>query len=277
MRLRLDLSYDGTDFRGWATQPGLRTVQGEIEGALATILRLDSAPQLTCAGRTDAGVHARGQVAHLDLDDVDPPALERRLRRLLPPDIALRGLTVAPDGFDARFAALERRYVYRICDAPAGPDPVARVAQVAWPRPLDADAMNAAAQHLLGEHDFAAFCKKREGATTIRTLLELNTVRTGDLLQTTVRADAFCHSMVRALMGALVAVGEGRFAPEWSGEVLSAASRNARVTVMPARGLVLEEVVYPDDSGLAARAVEARQRRQLPRDRDAPGSTREQA
>ena len=260
MRLRLDLSYDGTGFRGWATQPGLRTVQGEVESALATILRLDQAPQLTCAGRTDAGVHARGQVAHVDLDDVDPPVLERRLRRLLPADIALRGLTVAPAGFDARFAALERRYVYRLDDSPA-PDPLARTAVVAWPRPLDVDAMNAAAQHLLGEHDFASFCKRREGATTIRTLLELRTDRVGPGVATTVRADAFCHSMVRALMGALVAVGEARHAPAFTAEVLALQARDTRVKVMPAHGLVLEEVVYPDDSGLAARAVEARRRR----------------
>jgi tRNA pseudouridine38-40 synthase len=261
VRLRLDLSYDGAGFRGWATQPGLRTVQGEVEKALGTILRLDPPPQLTCAGRTDAGVHARGQVAHVDLDDVDPPALERRLRRLLPDDVVLRALGVAPDGFDARFAALERRYVYRLCDAPAGPDPLVRGSVVGWRRRLDVDAMNAAADHLLGEHDFAAFCKRREGATTIRTLLELRAVRVGDLVETTVRADAFCHSMVRALMGALVAVGEGRFAPSWSGEVLSAAARDTRVTVMPAHGLVLEQVTYPDDDGLAARAVQARRRR----------------
>nr|WP_197984041.1 tRNA pseudouridine(38-40) synthase TruA [Aeromicrobium sp. CFBP 8757] len=263
--MRLDLSYDGTDFRGWATQPGLRTVQGEVETALATILRLTTTPQLTCAGRTDAGVHARGQVAHVDLpDDVEPDALARRLRRLLPGDIALRALAPAPEGFDARFAALERRYVYRLCDAPEGPDPLARGSVVAWRRTLDVDAMNAAAEHLLGEHDFAAFCKRREGATTIRTLLELRSVRVGDLVETTVRADAFCHSMVRALMGALVAVGEGRFAPAWSGEVLGRAARDTRVTVMPAHGLVLEEVTYPDDAGLAARAVESRRRRDEP-------------
>ncbi|MET0951893.1 MAG: tRNA pseudouridine(38-40) synthase TruA [Aeromicrobium sp.] len=261
MRLRLDISYDGTGFRGWAGQPGLRTVQGVVEAALATILRLEAAPQLTCAGRTDAGVHARGQVAHVDLDGVDPPTLERRLRRLLPADISLRGLTVAPDGFDARFSALERRYVYRLSDAPAGPDPLARGTVVGWGRPLDVDAMNAGAGHLLGEHDFAAFCKRREGATTIRTLLELSTERSGDVLSTTVRADAFCHSMVRALMGALVAVGEGRYPPEWSSEILAGAARDARVKVMPAHGLVLEEVVYPDEAGLAARAVESRRRR----------------
>ena len=261
MRLRLDLSYDGTDFRGWATQPGLRTVQGEVESAIATILRLDEPVRLTCAGRTDAGVHARGQVAHVDLDDVDPVALERRLRRLLPRDVQLRGLSVAPDGFDARFAALERRYVYRICDAPAGPDPLRRATIVRVGRRLDVEAMNTAADLLVGQHDFAAFCKRREGATTIRTLLELRVVRDGDLVETTVRADAFCHSMVRALMGALVAVGESRCEPRWAGEVLTGATRDARVTVMPAHGLVLEEVVYPDGEGLAIRARESRRRR----------------
>ena len=261
MRLRLDLSYDGTDFRGWATQPGLRTVQGEVESAIATILRLDEPVRLTCAGRTDAGVHARGQVAHVDLDDVDPVALERRLRRLLPRDVQLRGLSVAPDGFDARFAALERRYVYRICDAPAGPDPLRRATIVRVGRRLDVEAMNTAADLLVGQHDFAAFCKRREGATTIRTLLELRVVRDGDLVETTVRADAFCHSMVRALMGALVAVGESRCVPRWAGEVLTGATRDARVTVMPAHGLVLEEVVYPDGEGLAIRARESRRRR----------------
>lgn len=266
MRLRLDLSYDGTNFRGWATQPGLRTVQGEVESALVMILRLDRVHRLTCAGRTDAGVHARGQVAHvdLDLDDIDAPTLERRLRRLLPPDIGVRSLTVAADGFDARFAALERRYIYRLCDQPAGPDPLMRSMVVHAPRPLDVEAMNAASEHLVGLHDFASFCKRREGATTVRTLRELRTVRTGDLIETTVRADAFCHSMVRSLMGALIAVGEGRCDPSWSAKLVSRAARDARVTVMPPHGLVLEEVVYPDDDGLAARAFESRRRRDEP-------------
>ena len=261
MRLRLDLSYDGTGFRGWAVQPGLRTVQGEIEAAIAMILRLPRSAQLTCAGRTDAGVHARGQVAHVDLDDVDPKHLERRLRRLLPDDIVLRSLTVAAEGFDARFAALERRYAYRMFDGPPGPDPLTRTSVVRWPRRLDVEAMNAAGDRLVGEHDFASFCKKREGATTIRTLRQLSTVREGDSLETTVRADAFCHSMVRSLMGLLVAVGERRYEPEWTDEVLARATRDARVMVMPPHGLVLEEVVYPDDAGLAARAAESRRRR----------------
>lgn len=267
MRLRLDLSYDGAGFRGWATQPGLRTVQETVETAIGTVLRLEQRPSLTCAGRTDAGVHARGQVAHVDLDDtVQPDQLARRLRRILPDDVAVHAVCVAPDGFDARFAALERRYAYRLQDRPERLDPLARAHVVAWPRRLDVDAMFAAGAMLTGEHDFAAFCRRREGATTIRTLLELGTVRSPDdgLLVTTVRADAFCHSMVRALMGALVAVGEGRHEPSWAREVLRAGERDPRVKVMPAHGLVLEEVVYPADDLLTSRAREARRRRDEP-------------
>ena len=179
----------------------------------------------------------------------------------MPDDIGLLALTPAPPGFDARFSALERRYVYRLRDR--GPsDPLARGHVVDWPRELDVDAMNTAAEHLLGEHDFAAFCKKREGATTIRTLLALrNERRDGGLLETTVRADAFCHSMVRSLMGTLVAVGEGRFVPDWAASVLASGTRDGRIKVMPAHGLVLEEVVYPPDDALAARASQARRRR----------------
>ncbi|MEH3032692.1 MAG: tRNA pseudouridine(38-40) synthase TruA [Aeromicrobium erythreum] len=265
MRLRLDLSYDGGAFRGWATQPGLRTVQGVLEAALATVLRLPEPVATTCAGRTDAGVHARGQVVHVDLpDDVDPEQLGRRLRRLLPDDVTVRAATVAPPGFDARFAALERRYAYRLCDDPAALDPLARDHVVAWPRPLDVDAMRRAGDRLLGEHDFAAFCRRREGATTVRTLLELSPVREGSLVVTTVRADAFCHSMVRALMGALVAVGEGRYQPGWVVDVLAGRERDPRVKVMPAHGLVLEEVVYPGDDGLADRVTASRRRRDEP-------------
>lgn len=262
MRLRLDLAYDGAGFHGWAVQPGLRTVQGEIETAIATVLRLDQPVALTCAGRTDTGVHARGQVAHVDLDDADPETLAHRLRRILPDDISLRHVAKAPAGFDARFSALERRYIYRLTDRPEA-DPLMRSHVVTWPRALDVEAMNAAANLLLGERDFAAFCRKRAGATTIRTLLELTAVRSPDgVIQTTVRADAFCHSMVRSLMGVLTAVGEGRYEPGWAGEVLAGGSRDSRVKVMPAHGLVLEEVVYPPDEGLAARATESRHMRQ---------------
>jgi tRNA pseudouridine38-40 synthase len=136
---------------------------------------------------------------------------------------------------------------------------LARGQVVSWPKPLDVDAMNAAADRLTGEHDFAAFCRKRAGATTIRTLLELRSRRRDEMIETTVRADAFCHSMVRALMGALVAVGEGRHDPDWAAEVLGAKSRDSRVKDMPAHGLVLEEVIYPADDDLANRAAESRQ------------------
>ena len=262
MRLRLDLAYDGAAFHGWATQPGLRTVQGVIETAIATVLRLDTPAPLTCAGRTDTGVHARGQVAHVDLDGVDPDVLARRLRRILPDDISLLGAAEAAPGFDARFSALERRYVYRLADRP-GVDPLTRGHVVMWPRVLDVEAMNAAAEQLLGEHDFAAFCRKRAGASTIRTLRELSATRSaGGLIETTVRADAFCHAMVRALMGALVAVGNGRHEPAWAGDVLTAGVRDPRVKVMPPHGLVLEEVVYPNDDQLAARALESRRMRE---------------
>lgn len=263
MRLRIDLSYDGGAFRGWAAQPGLRTVQGEVEHAIAMVLRLDVPAPLTVAGRTDAGVHARGQVAHVDLpDDVEPAVLERRLRRVLPDDVAVRAVSPAPPGFDARFSAVERRYVYRCTDGV--PDPLDRSSVVALTKPLDVDAMNTAAERLLGEHDFASFCKKRDGATTIRTLLELSTSRVTERIETTVRADAFCHSMVRALMGALVAVGEGRYEPGWAGEILAGAARDPRVKVMPAHGLTLEEVGYPADHLLAARVEESRRRRDEP-------------
>lgn len=255
MRARLDLTYDGSAFHGWAKQDDLRTVQGEIENALERLL--GSSIQLTVAGRTDAGVHARGQVAHFDIaDDVNLIDLQHRLKGIVPHDIAIYTLTKAPEGFDARFSAIERKYTYRLSDQVF--DPLLRNQVVAHPKFLDVDAMNAAGQLLLGEHDFAAFCKKREGATTIRTLLELASKRTESLIETTVRADAFCHSMVRSLMGAIVAVGEGRFEPSWVSEILNAKERSPQVKVMPAHGLVLETVTYPPEEQLAKRATQAR-------------------
>jgi tRNA pseudouridine38-40 synthase len=258
VRLRLDLAYDGTGFHGWAAQPGLRTVQAEVEAALATVLRRPA--PLTCAGRTDAGVHARGQVVHLD---VEPALLEQAAGRSAgpPTDVRVLRAAEAADGFDARFSALWRRYVYRICDVPSAADPRTRTFVVPWPRPLDEEAMNEAARALLGEHDFAAFCKQREGASTVRELLELRVARTREGLDTTVRADAFCHSMVRALMGCLVAVGEGRRPASWAGEVLGSAVRDPAVTVMPAHGLTLDEVCYPGDTELASRASATRRLR----------------
>lgn len=275
MRLRLDLAYDGTGFHGWATQPQLRTVQGALEAALAQVLRLPEATT-TCAGRTDTGVHARGQVVHLDVDrDVltaaagrsTAPAAEslvRRLNGVLPADVRVHRAHEVPETFDARFSALWRRYAYRIADAPHRVDPLVRTSVLAWGRELDLEAMNSAAAQLVGEHDFAAFCKRREGATTVRTLLELRWDRDpAGLAVATVRADAFCHSMVRALMGCLVAVGEGRRAAGWAGEVLSGRERDPAVTVMPAHGLTLEEVAYPADAELAGRAQTTRRVRTL--------------
>ena len=271
MRLRIDLAYDGGEFHGWAAQPGLRTVQGELEAALATVLRLPSVA-LVCAGRTDTGVHARGQVTHADVTPEDlaaaagrfegepEVALERRLNGILPADLRVRRVSVAPGGFDARFSAMWRRYAYRICDGVA--DPLTRGHVLAWPRRLDVEAMNETSATLLGLHDFAAFCKQREGATTIRTLLDLSWRRDDDLLTGTVRADAFCHHMVRSLVGALVAVGEGRRPASWAAEVLAAGARDAAVTVVPAHGLTLEEVAYPPDDELLARSEETRTRRE---------------
>ena len=276
LRLRLDLAYDGTAFAGWATQPGLRTVQGTLEAALGTVLRAEP-PRLTVAGRTDAGVHARGQVAHVDVEDaawaqvrgrLDDPgtALVRRLAGVLPPDVVVHRAAPAPVGFDARFSALRRRYVYRLTDDPTAVDPLHRSFVLRHRLPLDTAAMAEAAAALLGRHDFAAFCKPRPGATTIRTLLELAVQRPlagpdQGLVTLEVRADAFCHSMVRALVGALLAVGEGRRPTGWPAELLLDGRRDPAAHVAPAHGLTLESVDYPPDAGLAARAEATRARR----------------
>jgi tRNA pseudouridine38-40 synthase len=270
VRVRLDLSYDGAGFSGWAKQAGgRRTVQGEIEDALRTVTRSEQTYELTVAGRTDAGVHARGQVAHVDLPrevwDAHREKLLKRLAGRLPRDVRIWSVGEAPAGFDARFSAVWRRYAYRVTDHPGGVDPLLR-GHVLWHDwPLDVDAMNEAARALLGEHDFAAYCKKREGATTIRTLQELSLVRGEDgVITATVRADAFCHNMVRSLIGALLFVGDGHRAPDWPGKVLAAGVRDSAVHVVRPHGLTLEEVGYPADELLAARSREARNRRSLP-------------
>lgn len=253
MRVRLDLAYDGTGFSGWAAQPGLRTVQGVLEGVLATICP-GEAPRLTVAGRTDAGVHARGQVAHVDLEPAmaEDRLLLRRLNGLLPPDIRVSAAGPAPDRFDARFAAEWRRYAYRVVDGPG--DPLRRADTLVWPRALDLASLREASSPLVGEHDFAAYCKRREGATTIRALQRLDWVRDqSGVLTATVQADAFCHSMVRSLVGALIAVGEGRRPAAWPGSLLTARERASTVLVAPPHGLCLEAVGYPPDDQLAAR------------------------
>ncbi|WP_314172203.1 tRNA pseudouridine(38-40) synthase TruA [Streptomyces winkii] len=274
VRVRLDLSYDGKDFSGWARQRGRRTVQQELEDAIRVVLRLGqrepAAPvDLTVAGRTDAGVHARGQVAHVDLPEEvwaeHGGQLLRRLAGRLPMDVRVWRVGAAPEHFNARFSAVWRRYSYRVTDHPGGVDPLLR-SHVLWHNwPLDMDAMNAAARHLLGEHDFAAYCKKRDGATTVRTLRELRWERHADgVLEATVTADAFCHNMVRSLVGAMLFVGDGHRPPEWPGQVLAGRVRDSAVHVVRPHGLTLEEVGYPPDDELAARNLAARNRRSLP-------------
>ena len=286
-RIRLDLAYDGTFFSGWAAQPGLRTVEGVLTSALVTILR--EPVRLTVAGRTDAGVHAAAQVVHFDASTEALAALPGRSDRLpeaalltrlagvlareaqasLPRtprgagDVVVTGARSVPEAFDARFGALSRRYTYRIADAAAPRDP-ARRATVLWlPDRLDVRAMEASAEPLLGEHDFLSYCKPRQGATTIRTLRTLTWRRAAGgpdvgLVVLTVVADAFCHSMVRSLVGAGLAVGQGRKPVTWPGELLAARTRDGAAPVAPPHGLTLEEIVYPADDELAAQAERAR-------------------
>ncbi len=263
LRLRLDLSYDGSAFHGWATQPGLPTVQQTVEEALWRLLRLPEPPTLTVAGRTDAGVHARGQVAHADVPRLAwagaADTASRRLARMLPPQVRVRAIGPAPEGFDARFSALWRRYSYRVCDDPAAADPLRRHDTLLHERPLDLARMNEAGLACLGEHDFGAFCRRREGATTVRELLRLDWARAEPgVAVATVSADAFCHNMVRSLVGALLSVGDGRRPPGWLAELLAARVRNPEVRVVAAHGLCLEEVAYPEPAVMAARAAATR-------------------
>ena len=295
IRLRLDLAYDGTDFSGWAIQPKLRTVQGELEAALATVFRkYGEPPRLTVAGRTDVGVHALGQVAHLDLTpaqlasldrphrggaaaarSLGPDALGRRLNGIagLKSDVVVTRSAIADEGFDARFSALWRRYEYRIADPAALHDPRRRNHTLWHPAELDLEAMDAAAHSLLGLHDFASYCRPRAGATTIRTLQDFRWTRDSDgVLVATVQADAFCHSMVRALVGACVAAGEGRLPVARPAAIRDETTRTSEFIVMPARGLTLLEVGYPDAAELAERAIQTRTRRQAADARGADGS-----
>lgn len=277
MRIRLDIAYDGTNFRGWAKQPGLRTVQGTLEAALARIVGSDV--QFVVAGRTDAGVHAAGQVAHVDLDHAqwariqarhgraasDPAgSVAARMRGVLGayPDVTVHRSSLAPEGFDARFSAIWRRYRYRLADDVAGFDPARRLDTTSIRGDLDVGAMDAAAQSLIGLHDFAAYCKAREEATTIRTLLDYRWRRDADgVLVAEVKADAFCHSMVRALVGACAAVGEQRLDVGYLVVLRDALRRTSEFKVLAARGLTLTEVGYPADELLAHRAEQTRARR----------------
>ena len=260
-RLRIDLAYDGTNFAGWAKQPDRRTVQECIETALATISQIT--PETIVAGRTDAGVHATGQVIHVDLpESVALDDLVYKLNRLLDEDVRVHNISIAPEAFHARFSALRRYYRYKILDDNKALDPLARLDVSTWYRPLDLDVMNKTSALLLGEHDFAAFCKYREGATTIRTLEKYEWKRSPEgFLVADIVADAFCYSMVRNLVGAVVCVADGRFNPEWIAGVLNNKERVSDSLVFSGRGLTLYQVDYPNDSELLERAKKTIARR----------------
>ncbi|MFD1714674.1 tRNA pseudouridine synthase A [Amnibacterium flavum] len=283
VRFRLGIAYDGTHFNGWAKQPGLRTVQGVLEEAVATLFRKSPVhPSFSVAGRTDSGVHATGQVAHVDLERAHVAALEStrlaqstgrkadellrdRLNGILGSytDVIITSCDHAPEGFDARFSASWRRYEFRIADALAVKDPLQRHRTVWYGPELDVELMALACQGMLGLGDFAAYCKARDGATTIRTLQEFSWRRDADgVVIATLQADAFCHSMVRSLMGAAVAVSEGRLTSDRLAALLHERRRSGEVAVLPARGLTLLEVAYPADSDVAARADQTRARRE---------------
>lgn len=255
LRLKIKLAYDGTNFSGWAKQPDRRTVQEEFEKAFATIVRHQC--ESIVAGRTDAGVHATAQIIHIDVPEgTDLADLEYRLNRLLDLDLRVLGIEIAPEGFHARFSALRRHYKYQIVDANKAINPLDRYDRASWYRPLDLDRLNEASALLLGEHDFAAFCKFREGATTIRTLETFQWERKTDgLLVAQVVADAFCYSMVRNLVGSAVCVAEGRFEPSWIAEMLANRQRISDSMVFPPEGLTLVQVDYPNDAQLLTRAA----------------------
>ncbi len=268
-RVRLDVGYDGTDFSGWAAPPGRRTVAGVLLAELERVCGPGNPAGLTVAGRTDAGVHAIGQVCHVDLPDERwqalGPTLVRRLAGLLPGDVRVWRARAVPETFDARFSALWRRYEYRVCDAEPGPDPLRRQDTLHWLRPLDLDRMNEAAAGLCGEHDFAAFCKRKEHATTIRHITAMSWRREpDDTLVATVQADAFCQAMVRSLVGAMLSAGDGRREPDWPASLLSRHERASDVVVAPPHGLNLVAVGYPDEAEFAARAEQTRNLRGVP-------------
>ena len=262
LRLRIDLAYDGTNFSGWAIQPDRRTVQAQVEESIEKIARVRI--ESIVAGRTDAGVHATGQVIHVDIpDSIAIEDLAYKLNRILDEDIRINRIEVAPPAFHARFSALRRYYRYRILDENKVIQPLARLNTAGWYRPLDLDLMNRASKLLLGTNDFAAFCKYREGATTVRTLEKYEWVRDSEgYLVADVVADAFCYSMVRNLVGAVVCVADGRFEPSWIKTLLENKERVSDSLVFPARGLTLYKVDYPDAAELLERAKKTVARRE---------------
>jgi tRNA pseudouridine38-40 synthase len=264
LRLRLDLAYDGTNFSGWGKQPDRRSVQEEVEKAIAKISQ--SKVDSIVAGRTDAGVHAIGQVIHVDLpESIQLEELGYKLNRILDTDVRVMDVSVAPPAFHARFSALRRHYTYKILDANQVISPLHRFDVASWYRPLDIEAMNTASALLLGDHDFAAYCKFREGATTIRQLQKFEWLRDSEgYLVGDVVADAFCYSMVRNLVGAVVCVADGRFGPEWIAQTLANKVRISDSLVFPACGLTLRQVDYPSDAELIDRAAQTVARREAP-------------
>ena len=262
-RLRIDLAYDGTNFVGWAKQPELRTLQGVLENSLAKLVRTPI--NTIVAGRTDAGVHATGQVVHIDLPEATPNSRYRpdediwdfdhfryRLNQMLDEDVRVLNVEAAPVNFDARFSATARHYRYKLLDGNRDLLPLHRFDAVTWFRPLDISLMNQASAPLLGKHDFFTFCRYREGSTTLRTLLEFIWSRDSDgFVICDIAADGFGWNMVRNLVGAAVCVGEGRFPTTWMAEILAATSRVSDSYVFPARGLTLVGVDYPDEQTLA--------------------------
>ena len=268
-RIRLDLAYDGTDFSGWAAQPGRRTVAGVLEETFARLFGPGTATGLTVAGRTDAGVHATGQVCHLDLPsaawDRLADSLLIRLAGLLPGDVRVRAATPVPGDFDARFSATSRRYEYRVTDAPYGAEPLRRHEVLAWPRPLDLTRLNQAGAGMLGEHDFAAYCRRKEHATTVREITRLDWRREPDgVLVGTVQADAFCQSMVRSLVGGLLVAGDGRRPVQWPASLLDRRERAGEVLVVSPHGLTLVAVGYPADPAEYAHRAQLTRRLRVP-------------
>jgi tRNA pseudouridine38-40 synthase len=270
IRLRIDLGYNGGPYSGWAIQPDHRTIQGELERALAVALRIDPALARTVvAGRTDAGVHALGQVCHLQLPDgyeLTPHALGQLRARvqgaLATRDIVIHEISLAPEGFDARFSALSREYQYRIADRVSLKNPLHAGFTVWNSYPLDDAAMDEVGVALSGLHDWAAFCKPRVGATTIRELQHYRWKRDDDgVLVARVVADAFCHSMVRSLVGAAVAVGREKLSVKDVLSLRDGKIRTSEFPTMPAHGLSLVKVAYPKESALAKRATLTRNKR----------------
>lgn len=241
---RLTIAYDGTDFHGYAANTGVRTVQGELEAALA---RVAGSPLATVvAGRTDAGVHARANVVSFEgPDGLDPGRLQRSLTSMLGPEVVVTEAAVAPAGFDARFSAGSRRYRYRV-DRGAVPDPLQR--RSAWhvPHPLDLEEMNRVAAAFVGEHDFASLCRAAEGRTTVRTVLAASWSEDPPGAVFDVTALAFCHQMVRSMVALCVEVGRGRVDADRVPGILEARDRNAARGAAPPHGLVLWEIAYPE-------------------------------